>query len=114
MIWKTEGPRGLFSYFHVALLRYIFDLIFLILLTLFYRDMPFSIAYFSSYEVMKELMRIYNVKRGRQGDKLNVVQNLIAGGVAGMVSTTITIPIDVVKTRYSNNNIIRKKKEPLN
>ena len=21
-IWRTEGPRGLFSYFHVALLRY--------------------------------------------------------------------------------------------
>eukprot|EP00026_Physarum_polycephalum_P008482 Phypoly_transcript_08569.p1 GENE.Phypoly_transcript_08569~~Phypoly_transcript_08569.p1 ORF type:complete len:241 (+),score=59.38 Phypoly_transcript_08569:610-1332(+) len=114
-IWRTEGPRGLFSYFHVALLR----------------DMPFSIAYFSSYEIMKELMKSINRRWGRvertspaqnpaesaniaarapiapnPAERLSVAQNLIAGGVAGMVSTTITIPIDVVKTRLQTQALM--------
>jgi len=84
---RTEGLAGFFSYTHAALLR----------------DIPFSVIYFSFYEFAKtiqtNLMKKYDKKMG-------TVNHLISGGLAGMVATSATIPLDVIKTRLQTQAVL--------
>jgi len=77
-IWRTEGLGSLFSYAHVALLR----------------DMPFSAIYFSTYELLKYVQLEF-----RQGQPLHPIHHFVSGGLSGLLATTVTIPLDVVKTK---------------
>ncbi len=54
---------------------------------------------------MKEGMKRFQRHIGGD-ERLTVPQTLISGGVAGMVSTTITIPIDVVKTKLQTQTLV--------
>lgn len=63
------------------------------------RDIPGSIAWFGTYElVKKELMKIQNIDP--ETGQLSSIAVLTAGGIAGMVCWSITIPPDVLKSRY--------------
>jgi len=59
------------------------------------RDMPFGTLYFATYEVFNLALKHYDK------DKFipKSIKHLISGGAAGFVSTTLTIPFDVIKTR---------------
>lgn len=62
------------------------------------RDIPGSIAWFGMYEVAKmEMMQILGVEDTTQLSPLAI---LTAGGMAGMACWTVSIPADVVKSRY--------------
>lgn len=64
------------------------------------RDIPGSMAWFGTYEfVKKSLMELQHVEETKQ---LSPIAVLTAGGLAGVASWTIAIPIDVIKTRYQS------------
>jgi len=79
-IWKTEGLKSLFSYAHVSIMR----------------DLPFSAVYFCLYDFLKTTQTKYKASRG---ETLTPINNMISGGVAGLTATTVTIPLDVIKTK---------------
>jgi len=54
---------------------------------------PFAMVYFLTYELTKQLQRIY-FKNGE-----HVYNHLLSGALAGGCAATCTIPFDVVKTR---------------
>eukprot|EP00560_Eucampia_antarctica_P002663 CAMPEP_0197832720 /NCGR_PEP_ID=MMETSP1437-20131217/15797_1 /TAXON_ID=49252 ORGANISM="Eucampia antarctica, Strain CCMP1452" /NCGR_SAMPLE_ID=MMETSP1437 /ASSEMBLY_ACC=CAM_ASM_001096 /LENGTH=297 /DNA_ID=CAMNT_0043436251 /DNA_START=240 /DNA_END=1133 /DNA_ORIENTATION=- len=63
------------------------------------RDIPGSIAWFGTYElVKKELMRIQNIDPA--SGQLSPLAVLSAGGFAGVVCWTIQIPADTLKSRF--------------
>lgn len=65
-------------------------------LTLF-RDVPGSIAWFGTYELVKmEMMKL----QGKTADQLSPVAVVTAGGFAGMACWAVAIPPDVLKSRY--------------
>jgi len=94
-ISKTEGIASLFSYAHVALLR----------------DIPFSAVYFSLYELLKTTQAKYKAARGKS---VSMFDNFIAGGLSGMVATTVTIPLDVVKTKLQTQIALPAKERIYN
>lgn len=57
------------------------------------RDVPFSIFFFPSYA---------NIKKFLADDKgeNSIISLLVAGGLAGALSSGVVTPMDVVKTRY--------------
>jgi len=62
------------------------------------RDGPGSIAWFSVYELVKrEMVRIQGIEDPSQLSPLAVV---VAGGFAGMACWGVSIPPDVLKSRY--------------
>lgn len=62
------------------------------------RDVPGSIAWFGTYEVMKkELTRLQGIE---DPSKLSPLAVLVAGGFAGMACWGVCIPPDVLKSRY--------------
>ena len=68
------------------------------LLTLL-RDVPGSMAWFGTYEVVKkELMRMQGIDPAT--GTLSPLAVLAAGGFAGMACWSIAIPPDVLKSRY--------------
>jgi len=63
------------------------------ILTLF-RDVPGSVAYYAGYEVFKELFT-------PKGDKgLSPLAVVSAGGMAGVCNWIVSVPPDVLKSRY--------------
>jgi solute carrier family 25 carnitine/acylcarnitine transporter 20/29 len=62
------------------------------------RDVPGSIAWFGTYEIIKREL----VKRQGMEDpsQLSPVAVLVAGGLAGMACWGVSIPPDVLKSRY--------------
>jgi len=79
----TQGVRGLWNGYTATLLR----------------DVPFSALYWPLYEQTKYLLHNYS-------DSANIVLafnhnfiiNFLSGLVAGSVSSTVTLPFDVIKT----------------
>lgn len=69
---KTDGVRGIFKGLGITALR----------------DVPGFSSYFVSYELMMRLK-----------ENAGVFYTLMAGGLAGVVSWVIVIPIDVIKSR---------------
>lgn len=69
------------------------------LLTLM-RDVPGSIAWFGTYEIIKrELVKFQGIE---DPSKLSPVAVMIAGGFAGMACWGVCIPPDTLKSRYVN------------
>lgn len=71
-IYRSEGVRGVFKGLNATALR----------------DVPGFATYFVSYEYLMRMKR-----------EPGVMYTLFAGGMAGMCSWMLTIPIDVVKSR---------------
>ncbi|WVF70310.1 hypothetical protein IAT40_005099 [Kwoniella sp. CBS 6097] len=61
----------------------------------FWRDIPFSMIYFSSYAHLKKDL----FHEGRRGKVLSFGELLMAAGIAGMPAAYLTTPADVIKTR---------------
>eukprot|EP00571_Detonula_confervacea_P014224 CAMPEP_0172298260 /NCGR_PEP_ID=MMETSP1058-20130122/997_1 /TAXON_ID=83371 /ORGANISM="Detonula confervacea, Strain CCMP 353" /LENGTH=335 /DNA_ID=CAMNT_0013007523 /DNA_START=160 /DNA_END=1167 /DNA_ORIENTATION=- len=63
------------------------------------RDIPGTIAYFGTYElVKKELMKLQGIDPNK--GELSIAAVLTAGGLAGMACWSVGIPADVIKSRY--------------
>lgn len=60
-----------------------------------WRDIPFSMIYFTSYAHLKKDL----FHEGRHGKRLSFGELLLAAGIAGMPAAYLTTPADVVKTR---------------
>jgi solute carrier family 25 (mitochondrial aspartate/glutamate transporter), member 12/13 len=87
-VWKAEGLRGLFGNVPIALLR----------------DAPFSLIYFTAYEVFKNFQKRHTtIPHG-------FWSHMACGGAAGAIAATVTIPFDVVKTRLQTQNTLGEKK----
>ena len=62
------------------------------------RDIPGSVAWFGTYEIVKrKLTQIMGVE---DPSKLSPLAVLCAGGFAGMACWSVSIPADVLKSRY--------------
>ncbi|WWC86396.1 uncharacterized protein L201_001272 [Kwoniella dendrophila CBS 6074] len=61
----------------------------------FWRDVPFSMIYFTSYAHLKKDV----FHEGRRGKVLSFGELLTAAGIAGMPAAYLTTPADVIKTR---------------
>merc|ERR1712157_77687 len=61
------------------------------------RDIPASIAYFGTYELVKKEMTRY---QGIPTSQLSTSAVLLAGGLAGMVNWCVCIGPDTLKSRY--------------
>ncbi|KND01105.1 uncharacterized protein SPPG_04194 [Spizellomyces punctatus DAOM BR117] len=59
------------------------------------RDIPFSGIYFPTYAHLKK--NLFN--EGKDGKKLNALELLTAGAIAGMPAAYLVTPADVIKTR---------------
>jgi solute carrier family 25 aspartate/glutamate transporter 12/13 len=59
------------------------------------RDIPFSAIYFSVYSNLKK--RVFH--EGLEGKRLNPLELLAAGAIAGMPAAYLATPADVIKTR---------------
>jgi solute carrier family 25 (mitochondrial carnitine/acylcarnitine transporter), member 20/29 len=63
------------------------------------RDFPGSMAYFATYEGMKNrLTKMYRVNES-DSNKIPILAILLSGGFAGMANWTVATPADVIKTR---------------
>ena len=63
------------------------------------RDAPFALVYFSTYEVMKDVQkRFLPSDFNDRKNKLGMINHLLGGAAAGAVASTVTHPMDVVKT----------------
>ncbi|XP_063222213.1 solute carrier family 25 member 45-like isoform X2 [Bacillus rossius redtenbacheri] len=78
-VCRTQGPAGLYRGFHVML----------------WRDVPAFGVYVLAYE------EVTATWPGSQG---SVLQQILAGGTAGMLSWSAIIPLDVVKSRIQSDN----------
>lgn len=58
------------------------------------RDVPGSVAYFATYEVIKA-----RLTKNANGGELNKGAVLFAGGMAGVANWAVAIPPDVLKSR---------------
>lgn len=63
------------------------------------RDIPGTIAYFGTYELMKNQLMILQGIDPKKGE-LSPIAVLTAGGLAGMACWAVGIPPDVLKSRY--------------
>lgn len=82
-VYKEGGIRSVFKGTGATLLR----------------DVPGSVAWFGTYEIVKkQLMKIQNIDP--ESGQLSPLAILTAGGVAGLACWTVAIPADVLKTRY--------------
>mmetsp|Transcript_9993 Transcript_9993/g.15634 ORF Transcript_9993/g.15634 Transcript_9993/m.15634 type:complete len:370 (-) Transcript_9993:449-1558(-) len=61
------------------------------------RDIPFAALYFSIYAQTRKALQDFRVSRGEAKD--NVLDDLVAGLVAGVPAAGLTTPFDVIKTR---------------
>ena len=62
------------------------------------RDVPGSIAWFGTYEVVKQKM--VEILKVEDPSQLSPVAVVVAGGFAGMACWSVSIPPDVLKSRF--------------
>jgi len=79
---KEGGIRSIFKGTYATLLR----------------DVPGSMAYFGGYEVFKKLL----TPKGSHSSELHPLSILLAGGMAGVCNWVVSIPPDVIKSRYQS------------
>lgn len=60
------------------------------------RDIPASGVYFCSYEFLKRLL----TPEGKSSSDLSALRTLLAGGLAGIANWMVSIPPDVLKSRF--------------
>lgn len=92
-VWKTYGLRGLYQGYKATLLR----------------NIPSTMLRFVIYEELKVRFRRFNAARGGRrflsfsGDWVDISpgQLVIAGALAGALASSITTPMDVLKTRFA-------------
>jgi len=94
-IFHQNGLKAFWSGYGVTLLR----------------DAPFASIYFVSYEVLKRSVKsmtedIIDTDTTLARD----LRHLTCGSLAGMIATSFTIPIDVVKTRIQTQSKLGVKK----
>ncbi|GMH56717.1 hypothetical protein TrST_g10879 [Triparma strigata] len=61
------------------------------------RDVPGSVAWFGAYEVVKRKLA---EAQGKEPGELSPLNVLFAGGIGGVANWCVSIPPDVVKSRY--------------
>lgn len=87
-LYKTGGIRSIYKGTFATLLR----------------DLPGAVAYFGTYEWIKRTIIQYQQKSNVEGDQKEVTLSptaiLTAGGLAGMATWAVSIPADVLKSRY--------------
>eukprot|EP01090_Pellita_catalonica_P001461 TRINITY_DN11206_c0_g1_i1.p1 TRINITY_DN11206_c0_g1~~TRINITY_DN11206_c0_g1_i1.p1 ORF type:complete len:315 (-),score=31.95 TRINITY_DN11206_c0_g1_i1:85-1029(-) len=62
------------------------------------REIPSYAAYFWSYELCRRIW-MKTVQKSESVDDINVVGQLLAGGIAGMACWVCSYPLDTIKTR---------------
>lgn len=81
---RTKGLRGFYSGFLPTITR----------------DVPEIALQFGMYEALRAAVQWHAAERGAGdgGGKLPTWQHLVLGGAAGAFATSVTMPIDVIKT----------------
>lgn len=82
-IWKKGGFRGVYKGFGITAIR----------------DVPGLASYFVSYEFMM-----------RSTQNPGVLYTLVAGGMAGVFSWILTVPMDVIKSRIQADGLFGPKR----
>eukprot|EP00741_Cyanophora_paradoxa_P021351 tig00021348_g20610.t1 len=95
-IARSEGLRGMFAGYGVTLLR----------------DAPFAMIYFTSYELFKRAQGGLRAApadapagRAASDPELGTGNFLLAGAAAGVLASTCTSPLDVIKTRLQTQGM---------
>lgn len=84
-ILANEGPKGLFRGTALTLLR----------------DVPGSVAYYTTYELVKQkLVDMAKDPAASGPPKLSPVAIMTAGGLSGVANWLVAVPPDVVKSRF--------------
>jgi len=86
-ILATDGPTGLFRGTALTLLR----------------DVPGSIAYYTTYEVLKKKLNELNKPKNGSPATLSPLSIITAGGMSGIANWLVAVPPDVLKSRYQSN-----------
>jgi len=60
------------------------------------RDVPGSMAYYAGYEVILDMIR-------KPGESMSVAATLFAGGMAGCCNWIVSVPPDVLKSRFQTS-----------
>jgi len=84
LILKEEGPAGLFKGTALTLLR----------------DVPGSVAYYTTYELVKEKIKISMPKR--PDGSASPLAIMAAGGLSGVANWLVAVPPDVLKSRFQS------------
>lgn len=84
LIIKEDGPAGLFKGTALTLLR----------------DVPGSVAYYTTYELVKE--KIKNSMPKRPDGSASPVAIMTAGGLSGITNWLVAVPPDVLKSRFQS------------
>jgi solute carrier family 25 carnitine/acylcarnitine transporter 20/29 len=64
------------------------------------RDIPASVVWFGTYEIVKQTMMEFQGMDPSTGSSLSPMAVLTAGGLAGMATWSTIIPLDTLKSRY--------------
>lgn len=75
---RTEGITGLWKGYTATILR----------------DVPFSAMYWPTYETIKRQM----LRHSTDPTTPTMSQSFIAGAISGSIASTVTLPMDVIKT----------------
>eukprot|EP01035_Chromulina_nebulosa_P017495 gene17495-23050_t len=82
-IFKSKGLKGFFPSYRATLMR----------------NIPAAVIRFTLYEELKILAE------ANKSNKFNDIKYLLAGGIASMLSSAATTPIDMIKTRFATGVI---------
>lgn len=84
LILREEGPAGLFKGTALTLLR----------------DIPGSVAYYTTYELVKEKLK--NTMPKRSDGSASPLAIMTAGGLSGVTNWLVAVPPDVLKSRFQS------------
>ncbi len=67
------------------------------------RDVPFSALYWPFYEGFRSLLLGGTEERARLGEAELLGGTFLAGAAAGSIAAAVTLPMDVIKTRWGDH-----------